>query len=338
MEKPKRPQPDTPEVKFTPEDVISWYLEELVDSGRIKFSTAWHPERITDLMAFGPDDSTSVEAMSSTDELDLHRATRDLNKVMNRAEHVHKLIRTNRCLSNDTMRLVEERLLAAGMSEATLERLPKGQAGLARKVAALYGLQHPEPNEPTTVEVNLIVAASEDGEETRNKRLYLPADGSLADIEAVLQDHSTIMVKGYPVNFGQGPWLYQLADKLSRALDGTTRETLVTDTDYKRMVWKVMGKHSETPIVSLFQVCSSSKKWSFPSLTVDQQSTLLAYQKLKGNPKEDEDRDDDELDEEGKPFFESLDWNRIIEKDQCLTELMSRRRSARLIASASKKT
>ena len=264
--------PKTSEKTLTPDDIISMCLEQLKNMGEIGFSTEWEPEDIA--AAVTVDDASFSTASRAEIALSMgHQPTvfsvmREGVEAWKREVEIAKLMICNKPLLERTRDVVDQRLLAAGMSPNEFDNVER--LGLRVKVGLLYDLENPKPPAPELVRVWL--------NKTGGKKLevmYLPVKGTIAKIRAILDDLSLVVDdRGEIVNSGRGPWMYQLVDKAGRTRKG--REALHTNADYQNLVTRLRMPRSATPSAVLFQV------WLFCgvvllSLTVSLGIYHLAY-------------------------------------------------------------
>ncbi|MCJ1439317.1 hypothetical protein MMC27_008709 [Xylographa pallens] len=297
----------------TPEDVIGWLQEEAFNNGMIKYSAVFQPERITEL--------TYLDLESGPTEPCRQSIVVDVMKTRHaeweHEQRIHKKIKEHSDVVKKAETILEQRLLAAGMSEKDLGHL-KSKRGSARlKVAELYKLQHLPVEGPRRVKAQLL-RQTETGTDLRDA--YLSADDTLDDLKPVLNSLSaTMSSRGEHIpNKGTGPWMYQLVEIGSRRLSKTTagqypKVPLLVDADYRDMIREISRKGTKTPSATLYQVTFVLCK-SNACLYTEQESTML-FQKSLATKGEETDAGDDLLDEAGVPYFQEIDWAKLIEKE-----------------------
>ncbi|MCJ1386579.1 hypothetical protein MMC17_009705 [Xylographa soralifera] len=296
----------------TPEDVIGWLQEEAFNSGMIEFSAVFQPEKITELtyldLESGPADAyrqyTVVDGMKAG------------HAGWEREQLIHKKMKEHGDVVKKAEAIIEQRLLAAGMSEKDLSHL-KSKRGSARlKVAELYKLQNPPVEGPKRVKVQLL-RQTETGTDLRDA--YLSVEDCLDDLKPILNSLSaTMSSRGEHIpNLGTGPWMYQLVEMGSRRVSRTTagqypKVPLLADADYRDMIQEITRKGTKTPSATLYQ-----------------ESTLL-FQKTLATKGGESDAWDEILDEAGVPYFQEVDWAKLIEKEFGNHRKPSKSKTARL--------
>ncbi|MCJ1400933.1 hypothetical protein MMC11_004144 [Xylographa trunciseda] len=281
----------------TPEEVIGWLQEEAFNSGMIGFSAVFQPENITRLTYF---DLESQPAASSRQYTVVGRMKAE-HAEWEREQWIHKKLREHADVVKKAEAIIEQRLLAAGMSEKDLNRLnsKRGSAGL--KVAELYKLHNPPVEGPKRVKVQLL-RQTETGTDLRDA--YLSVDDSLDDLKPILNSlSSTMSNRGEHIpNIATGPWMYQLVEKGSRQVSRTKtgkypKVRLLEDVDYRDMIREMTRKGTKTPSATLYQ-----------------ESTML-FQKSLATKEEESDAWDDILDEAGVPYFQEIDWAKLVDNE-----------------------
>ncbi|MCJ1395517.1 hypothetical protein MMC18_008403 [Xylographa bjoerkii] len=281
----------------TPEDVIGWLQEEAFNSGMIQFSVVYQPDKITSLTYLDLE-STSTAIYRQDTVVDGMMAG---HAEWEHEQWIHKMMKEHGDVVKKAEAIIEERLLAAGMSEKDLNHL-KSKRGAARvKVAELYKLENPPVEGPKRVKVQLL-RQTETGTELRDA--HLSVDDCLDDLKPILNSLSaTMSSRGELVpNMGTGPWMYQLVEKGSRRVSKTVagqypKVPLLADVDYRDMIREMIRKGTKTPSATLYQ-----------------ESTML-FQKTLATKKEEPDPWDDILDEAGVPYFQEVDWAKLIQKE-----------------------
>lgn len=218
--------------------------------GEIGFSTEWQPEDIAAGVTI--DDASFSTASPAETALSMGHQPTVFSVMMEGVEawkreiEIAKLMRDNMPLLERTRDVVDQRLLAAGMSQSELDS--NKRAGIRVKVGFLYNLHNPKPPAPELIRVWL----NRQGEK-KLEVIYLPLKGTIAKITAILNDLSLIVDdKGEAVNRGSGPWMYQLVDKANRPRK--ERVSLHTDADYQNLVNRLRMPKSATPSAIFFQV------------------------------------------------------------------------------------
>ncbi|KAL9122125.1 MAG: hypothetical protein Q9187_001319 [Circinaria calcarea] len=282
--------PKSPGRQLTPDDVISICIDQLMNMGEIGLSTEWQPEDV--VAAITIDDAILSSASPGKAALLMgHQPTvlsvlREEVDAWKRERELTKCMLADMPLMQRTMEVVEQRLLAAGMSQSDLDKYEK--IGLRVKVRWLYELQNLRLLAPEYVQLRLYKSSSE-GREVST--IHLPVKGTLAEITAILNNLSLVVDdKGETVNLGSGPWVYQLLDKEGRPKPG--RESLRTDADYYNLVKRVRMPGSATPSAAFYQ-----------------RSTMIYHSRAK---KEKEAEEAEYLDEDGNMCFEPINWDTLF--------------------------
>ncbi|MCJ1291719.1 hypothetical protein MMC34_003264 [Xylographa carneopallida] len=281
----------------TPEDVIGWLQEEAFNSGMIEFSAVYQPDNVTEL--------TYCELESSPAETHRQYTVIDAMKAghtkWEHEQRIHQKMKEHSEVVKNAEAIIEQRLLAAGMSEKDLNHLRSKRGSARLKVAELYKLQNPPVKGPKRVKIQLL-RQTETGTDLRDA--YLSVDDSLDDLKPILNSLSaTMSCRGEHIpNLGTGPWLYQLVEVGSRRVSRTIagqypKVPLLADADYRDMIREITRKETKTPSATLYQ-----------------ESTLL-FQKTLATKGKEPDAWDNILDEDGVPYFQEVDWANLIEKE-----------------------
>lgn len=244
--------PKSPERPLTPDDVISVCIDQLMSMGEIGLSAEWQPQDI--VAAITIDDASLSSASPGKAALLMgHQPTvlsvfREEVDGWKRERALTKRMLADMSLMQRTLEVVEQRLLVAGMSQSVLDNYKK--VGVRIKVGWLYGLQNPKLPAPDYVQMQLYRSSLENREVLT---IHLPVKGTLAEITAIFDNLSLVVDdKGETVNFGSGPWVYQLLDKKGRLKPG--RESLRTDAEYHDLVKRVRMPGSAIPSAAFYQV------------------------------------------------------------------------------------
>ncbi|MCJ1282302.1 hypothetical protein MMC26_001625 [Xylographa opegraphella] len=296
----------------TPEDVIGWLQEEAFNSGMIGFTAVYQPEKITKLTYL----DLEPRPAGTRWQLTVINAMKVGHTGWEREQWICKKMKEHSDVVIEAETIIEQRLLAAGMSEQDLSHL-KSKRGSARlKIAELYKLQNPPVKGPKRVKVQLL-RQTETGTELRDA--YLSVDDSLDDLKPILNSLSaTMSSRGEHIpNMGTGPWLYQLVEIGSRRVSRTTtgqypKVQLSADADYREMIREMTRKGTKTPAATLYQ-----------------ESTMLIQKNL-ATKREEPEAWDDMLDEAGIPYFQEVDWAKLIEKEFGHHRTSSKSQTARL--------
>ena len=241
----------------TPEDVIGWLQEEAFNSGMIEFSAVYQPDNVTEL--------TYCELESSPAETHRQYTVIDAMKAghtkWEHEQRIHQKMKEHSEVVKNAEAIIEQRLLAAGMSEKDLNHLRSKRGSARLKVAELYKLQNPPVKGPKRVKIQLL-RQTETGTDLRDA--YLSVDDSLDDLKPILNSLSaTMSCRGEHIpNLGTGPWLYQLVEVGSRRVSRTIagqypKVPLLADADYRDMIREITRKETKTPSATLYQVTSA---------------------------------------------------------------------------------
>ena len=236
------------EMTPTPEDVIGLCLEQCREAGMIGFDTDWRPERSAELITIDNDFDNMPPARQAfhNQATSMYDEMMELDRRWEREKPITKLLANNLPVVKSARAIVDQRLLAAGMSQKSLSDIRK--TTLHGKLRILYGLEHPQKQ--VTERVNLYL--NKDGGKTL-QAIRLPKRASLAEITDILHDLSFVVdANGDPVNLNHGKWMYQLMNKANKVLSG--RFQLSVDAGYQDMVKQVTMPGSATPSAVLFQV------------------------------------------------------------------------------------
>lgn len=306
-------------------DVILWQQEQAQRQGELGFTTNFpDPSEIFKSFTINPytedelpaeDRAAVVAAMQET-----HRAIIQL--------HQRKILmdEAGPLLARTEMN-VNQKLLAAGVPE---QELPN--KSLRQKIVQLVELKEPPPKK--NFAAVLVDIASTTKGRSHMLEVNLPLKAFLAEVYALLDEvvKALLSEKGLSYERG-GAWKYQLVDQIQSQLLMHRSLPLETDLDYKLMLQQMSRVgDEEAPVAVLTQVCLRhlfNFRASTCSLLRNQGglarpiniSGANAKAKARGHSMSDalevSDEDDNVfgvLDEDGKPFFEPLDMDRMSKK------------------------
>ncbi|KAI9872119.1 MAG: hypothetical protein M1830_002049 [Pleopsidium flavum] len=298
----------------TVDDMIGWLTEQAFHSGQIGFSNTWRPQNISALSSArpSPHPSSSSSSIALSDEIDITTALGHAIGDWHRDQYLANVVRANMAMLKETEEVVHERLRRAGMQEKDFENLVQQKAGLRTKIARLHELptRHLQPRAGELFVVWLI---KEEDKVKEKVKVYLPKRGSFGHFLAIFRD--IWLAKPYPnvelertLDFGAGAWTYQLVNKQSQVLASASRVKLVEESDYRDMVRQITKKGSETP---------SAVFWH--------ESTLRSAGTQTGQEEAVEDETEiEELDENGEPYFQHVDWKMLLQKGMSASGLVER--------------
>ncbi|KAF6225148.1 hypothetical protein HO133_010345 [Letharia lupina] len=286
-------------------DVILWQQEQAQRQGELGFTTNFpDPSEIFKPFTINPytedelpaeDRAAVVAAMQET-----HRAIIQL--------HQRKILMDGAGpLLASTEMNVNQKLLAAGVPE---QELPN--KSLRQKIVQLVELKEPPPKK--NFAAVLVDIASTTKGRSHMLEVNLPLKAFLAEVYALLDEvvKALLSEKGLSYERG-GAWKYQLVDQIQSQLLMHRSLPLETDLDYKLMLQQMSRVGDEEAPVAVLTQGGLARPINI--------SGANAKAKARGHSMSDalevSDEDDNVfgvLDEDGKPFFEPLDMDRMSKK------------------------
>ena len=228
---------------YTPNDIISMIEEQLLSVGEIGFGFTWKAELA---ISFDPS-LPGLDTLATLDEdVDcLSSAIDEGIATWNRAVEISHIMQDNIHLVDQTVVVVHERLLEAGMSQQDMNELIADKVGLRDMIAALYQLQHPKPEEPEEI------AAWVFAENHMQKLVRFPVDGTFSDMTTILHDVLTTMPDTHSRVDAPSQWLYVALNGRGRVKNGTPRLPLLSDLDYREMTRCKRGRKPSVAIIKV---------------------------------------------------------------------------------------
>ena len=313
---------------LTMRDIAKWHQEEAFYAGEVGFHTNFpNPMEIFKPFTIRTDPSgTSGEAQIPTDaenEAAMTVAMQARHRQISRLQRRRQIMDANKALVSKTELEIIRRLLAAGVSKDRLG----ADTTLRQKVVQMIHLERPKP-EPNFVTVYVEPSGSKG--QIQALEINLPLCTSIAEVHALLDEVVVAMLssKGFSYESG-GVWKYQLASSSTSPLPLTESLPLETEFDYKGMLQRILRKRDQgAPVAVLTQVrptTSLAIKYLEKSLclliSAQEGSSVrpVDAKEADGGGAEAESHSEDDdlldiLDEDGQPFFEPLDMDRMSKK------------------------
>ncbi|MCJ1478170.1 hypothetical protein MMC13_006846 [Lambiella insularis] len=275
-----------------PDEIIEWMEDQAVKAGMIKWRNYFSIEDSVSDIYLNPNFVQTYREYTVVDGM--NEAVREYENE----QWIIQKMRKHGDVVKKTETVVEEKLLAAGMNQQQLKQLRSKKASLLVKVAELYKLQNPPSKEPQRVKVSLLWQ-TETATEMRD--YYLSVEETLDNLKPTLERScATFNGRGERVdNKGRGPWMYQLTERGKGGSQASRhpRVALLQEVDYREFMRKMTKKGSSTPSAIIFQ-----------------ESTIY-FQKELAKKKEEEDAEWNILDEDGKIYFQDIDWDMINKRE-----------------------
>jgi len=259
--------PDLGDRAPTPDEIIEWLKEQAFTMGRTGFSNVFSPEKFIEnfKVEFNPDPGPTYHEPTVATELEFMVGQWEREQWIQKKMHQHQRVVKQAAVTLD------ERLLAAGMSEQALAKLKKKTESPLQKVIELYRLENPQPKAPERVRVKILKQTDKG---TKLQDAYLSENDTLNGLYPALNGISGYMNgRGQFIrNVAEGPWMYQLVERPSRhkgkalpkgksprkpkALPpgGNPRKYLRVDADLKELIQLLRKEGNKAPFAILCQV------------------------------------------------------------------------------------
>ena len=263
--------PDIGDRAPTPEEIIGWLKEQAFTMGRIGFSTYTSPETFIEnfKVEFNPDPGPAYRAPTVVSEMEFMVGQWEREQWIMKKMHQHQHVVKQAGV------ILDEKLLAAGMSEQALAKLKKKTESPLQKVIELYKLENPAPKIPGSVMVK-ILKQTDNG--TKLQSVCLFESDTLDTLDSALDSLSGYMNgRGeFVPNVAQGPWMYQLVERPSSRKSKAPpkgkspqkvkakepaenpRKPLQVDADLKELIRLLRKEGSKAPFAILCQASQSS--------------------------------------------------------------------------------
>lgn len=227
------------------EQVIDWIKEEAFRRGKLEFDLS--PKctaEFSELIA-GADCLNRQQTLEDFIEAD--------SKDFQKAELKMKIIENHPAVVMEATRVVEEKLLEAGMSITDHSKFLRSIGiDLRRKVVKLYELVHPRPAQPLMIHIKL---CRQSNQGTRLEDVWVRAEDSLVEVVGILYMRSLeLNSECQEVQTGFGPWSYDLMVKYRdrEQVQGQRRE-LFLESDWRLVVREMTREGSKLTGVMFVQ-------------------------------------------------------------------------------------
>ncbi|KAL9074709.1 MAG: hypothetical protein Q9161_002078 [Pseudevernia consocians] len=283
-------------------DVIMWQQEQAQRLGELGFTTNFpDPSDIFKRFTLTP----SEHELPAEDRGAIVAAMRETHKAIMQVQQRKMIMDRAGPLLASTEMNVHQKLLAAGVPEQEL--LNKN---LRQKIVQLVELKEPPPKK-NFVAVLVDVTSMTKGQ-SHLLDINLPLKASVAEVYALLDEVMKALLSEKGLSYeGGGAWKYQLVDQSHTQLLMNKSLPLETDLNYTLMLQQVSKlSDGKTPVAVLTQGGLAR-----PIAKIE--ADVKAKGGLKARRDSMSDNDDDlaeVLDEDGKPFFEPLDMDRMSRK------------------------
>ncbi len=304
---------------LTMHDVIQWQLEQAQRLGEMGLSTNF-PDPSDIFKPFTID--VSGDELLTEDRGSLRATMLETHKAIIQV-HQRKIIMDGAGpLLAKTEDYVDKRLLAAGVPKQDFQN-----KSLRQKIVQLAELQKPPPKENFAAILVAVPSAAAKGG-SHILEVNLPLKASVEEIYELLDEvvEALLSEKGllYERALG-GTWKYQLMDQSRSRLLLEKSLPLKSNLDYDMMLQQVSGvDDAKPPVAVLTQVClcHAIERKCMDNVNAHmyvRQGGLARPIDISGvNAKAETLVEDDDgleiLDEDGEPFFEALDMDRMARK------------------------
>ncbi|MCJ1249963.1 hypothetical protein MMC30_007189 [Trapelia coarctata] len=304
--------PDLGDRAPTPDEIIEWLNEQAFTMGRIGFTTVFSPEQFIKNFQVeqehNPDPGPTCRESTVATELEF------MTGQWQREQWILKKMYQHQRVVKQAAVILDKRLLAAGMSEDALAKLKKRTESPLQKVIELYKLENPQPKGPEQVKVKILKQTDKG---TKLQEIYLFENETLNDLSPALNRLSGYMNgRGeFVCNEASGPWMYQLLERASTQKNKAQPKGKSPRKPKAQAPAENPRKclRSNADLRELFQLLRK-EGGKAPFAILCQESTVKFEKELAAQKEKEDEIWSGGLDEDGKPYFQDVDWDMMIDK------------------------